>query len=80
MVREANKLSPLKVAKLKTPGRYCYGLGLWLQVSQFGTKAATRGMVAPARWAWVPSIRFLWRKPESEHGLRVRHFWMAMTR
>jgi hypothetical protein len=39
MVREANKLSPLKVAKLKTPGRYCYGLGLWLQVFQFGTKA-----------------------------------------
>ena len=39
MVREANKLSAVKVAKLKTPGRYCDGLGLWLQVSQFGTKA-----------------------------------------
>ena len=39
MMREANKLSAVKVAKLKTPGRYCDGLGLWLQVSQFGTKA-----------------------------------------
>ena len=39
MVRQANKLSPVKVTKLKTPGRYCDGLGLWLQVSQFGTKA-----------------------------------------
>lgn len=38
-MREANKLSAVKVAKLKTPGRYCDGLGLWLQVSQFGTKA-----------------------------------------
>ena len=39
MMREANKLSAVKVAKLKTPGRYCDGLGLWLQVSPFGTKA-----------------------------------------
>jgi Arm DNA-binding domain len=39
MGREANKLSAVKVARLKTPGRYCDGLGLWLQVSQFGTKA-----------------------------------------
>src|SRR5262245_30981223 len=38
-MREANKLSAVKVAKLKEPGRYCDGLGLWLQVSQFGTKA-----------------------------------------
>jgi hypothetical protein len=38
-MREANKLSAVKVAKLKTPGRYGDGLGLWLQVSQFGTKA-----------------------------------------
>jgi integrase len=39
MPREANKLTPLKVKRLKTPGRYCDGLGLWLQVSQEGTKA-----------------------------------------
>ena len=39
MPREANKLSAPKVSKLKTPGRYCDGLGLWLQVSQAGTKA-----------------------------------------
>ena len=34
MVREANKLSPLEVKRLKTPGRYCDGLGLWLQVAE----------------------------------------------
>ena len=28
------------MSKLKTPGRYCDGLGLWLQVSQAGTKAS----------------------------------------
>jgi Arm DNA-binding domain len=39
MPRETNKLSATKVAKLKTPGRYCDGLGLWLQVSDTGTKA-----------------------------------------
>lgn len=39
MGREANKLTAVGVAKLKTPGRYCDGLGLWLQVSQTGTKA-----------------------------------------
>jgi integrase len=33
MVREANKLSPLEVKRLKEPGRYCDGLGLWLQVT-----------------------------------------------
>jgi hypothetical protein len=32
-MREANKLSAVKVAKLKEPGRYCDGLGLWLQVT-----------------------------------------------
>ena len=36
MVREANKLSPLEVKRLKTPGRYCDGLGLWLQVTEGG--------------------------------------------
>jgi integrase len=39
MAREANKLSSTKVAKLKAPGRYCDGLGLWLQVSETGCKA-----------------------------------------
>ena len=38
-MREANKLTALKVSRLKTPGRYCDGLGLWLQVSDAGTKA-----------------------------------------
>jgi integrase len=39
MVRQANKLSPLTVKRLKEPGVYCDGLGLWLSVSQWGTKA-----------------------------------------
>jgi integrase len=38
-MREANKLSPLKVARLKQPGRYGDGHGLWLQVSEQGSKA-----------------------------------------
>ena len=38
-MRQANKLSAVKVTRLKTPGRYCDGLGLWLQVSEAGTKA-----------------------------------------
>src|SRR6476660_9512366 len=32
-------LSATKVEKLKTPGRYCDGGGLWLQVSKWGTKS-----------------------------------------
>jgi hypothetical protein len=39
MAREANKLTAAKVSKLKTPGLYSDGLGLWLQVSDFGTKS-----------------------------------------
>ena len=39
MARETNKLSAVKVARLKAQGRYCDGLGLWLQVSDTGTKA-----------------------------------------
>jgi integrase len=38
-VRETNKLTPLKVARLKQPGRYGDGHGLWLQVSEQGSKA-----------------------------------------
>jgi integrase len=39
MAREANKLTSAKVTRLKTPGLYSDGLGLWLQVSDFGTKS-----------------------------------------
>ena len=39
MAREANKLSAIQVRRLKAPGRYCDGLGLWLQVSDTGSKA-----------------------------------------
>src|SRR4029078_1946372 len=38
-MREANKLSPIKVARVKTKGRYGDGQGLWLQVSEQGQKA-----------------------------------------
>lgn len=39
MAREANKLSAIQVRRLKAPSRYCDGLGLWLQVSDTGSKA-----------------------------------------
>jgi integrase len=38
-MREANKLTGMLVARLKKPGRYGDGNGLWLQVSNRGTKA-----------------------------------------
>ena len=38
-MRQGNKLTALEVARLKQPGRYSDGHGLWLQVSQTGTKA-----------------------------------------
>ena len=38
-MRGSNKLTALKVAKLTEPGRYGDGQGLWLQVSESGTKA-----------------------------------------
>lgn len=39
MARESNRLSAVKVSKLKEPGRYADGHGLYLQVSKWGTKA-----------------------------------------
>lgn len=39
MTRESNRLNALKVSKLKAPGRYNDGHGLYLQVSKWGTKA-----------------------------------------
>jgi integrase len=39
MARALNKLTPMKIAKLQKTGRYGDGGGLWLQVSQWGTKA-----------------------------------------
>ena len=38
-MRETNKLTPLKVVRLKQAGRYGDGHGLWLQVSEQGSKA-----------------------------------------
>ena len=39
MTRQGQKLTPLKVAKLKTPGFYGDGHGLWLKVTDTGTKS-----------------------------------------
>ena len=38
-MRQINKLSAAKVASLSKPGLYADGLGLYLQVSQYGTKS-----------------------------------------
>ena len=38
-MREGNKLTALGIARLKTPGRYSDGHGLYLQVSETGTKS-----------------------------------------
>ena len=38
-MREGNKLTALAIARLKTPGRYSDGHGLYLQVSETGTKS-----------------------------------------
>lgn len=38
-MRAINKLTAVAIAKTTKPGRYGDGGGLWLQVSQFGTKA-----------------------------------------
>ncbi len=38
-MRSLNKLSAVRVVRLKQPGRYGDGGGLWLQVSRWGTKA-----------------------------------------
>jgi len=38
-MRDSGKLSALKVSKLKDPGRYGDGLGLWLQITPTGTKS-----------------------------------------
>jgi hypothetical protein len=39
MARTLNKFSALKVSRLTTPGLYCDGEGLWLQVSPSGSKS-----------------------------------------
>jgi integrase len=38
-MRQINKLTATKVASLSKPGLYADGLGLYLQISQYGTKA-----------------------------------------
>ncbi len=39
MPRESNKLSPIRVSKIKAPGRYADGGGLYLQVGPEGGKS-----------------------------------------
>ena len=58
-MREGNRLTALKVAKLKTPGRYCDGRGLWLQVRDAGNKSWLFRYMStdkPAIWVLVLSI------------------------
>ena len=38
-MRESNRLTAMKVSRIDRPGRYGDGLGLWLQVSKWSTKA-----------------------------------------
>src|SRR5262245_23934485 len=38
-MRKSNKLTPLAIKRAKKPGLYGDGNGLYLQISQFGTKA-----------------------------------------
>ena len=38
-MRESNRLTAMKVSRINRPGRYGDGLGLWLQVSKWSTKA-----------------------------------------
>jgi Arm DNA-binding domain len=55
-MREGNKLTALEVSKKKKRGRYSDGHGLWLQISESGTKAwLFRYMLKGglAIWAWV---------------------------
>jgi integrase len=48
-LRRANKLDAVTVRQLKTPGRYCDGLGLWLQVSKSTSKNGGDGVTK----AWL---------------------------
>src|SRR5262245_40199629 len=38
-MREANRLTPVKVLRENKPGRYADGGGLYLQISKWGTKS-----------------------------------------
>src|SRR5687768_1099082 len=38
-MRASGRLTALGISKTTKPGRYADGLGLWLQVSSFGTKS-----------------------------------------
>ena len=61
MARTINKLGPNSVNKANKQGRYGDGGGLWLQVSQFGTKAWIFRFMMDGKarqWAWVTSTRF----------------------
>ena len=55
-MRKINRLSPIKVSKLKAPGRYRDGGGLLLQVSPTGTKSwqlRYERHGRERRWDWV---------------------------
>ena len=65
MVREANKLSAVKVAKLKTPGRFAMGLVFGCKSLSSALRlgcSATPGMAGPVIWVSVPYILSLSRR------------------
>lgn len=74
MARTINKLSAAQVAKMTKPGRYGDGGGLWLQVSQFGTKAwLFRFMLdGKARQMGLGSVNTFSLKEARERALKAR--------
>lgn len=74
MARTINKLSAAFVAKTNKPGRYADGGGLYLQVSQFGTKAwLYRFMInGTARQMGLGSVNTFSLKEARERALKAR--------
>ena len=52
-MRNLNRLSALEVSRLKKPGRYCDGLGLWLQVTPEITKSWLFRFMLDGRARWM---------------------------
>ena len=56
MRRQGNKLSALEVARLKKPGRYGDGHGLWLQVGPSGSKSWCFATRRDASMSWASAL------------------------
>ncbi|MGZ8299503.1 MAG: Arm DNA-binding domain-containing protein [Rhodoplanes sp.] len=60
MSKEANRLTAKRIERLKEPGRYHDGRGLYLQITPSGSRSwllRTSGTVASGCWAWARCIR-----------------------